>query len=476
MQIYINRTVPLDDLLTVETLRGYTFTKEQAGHVFDIGCTRGGRDIELTGTCYAYFRRADNTTVHLNTEDVAQIDDMTGHAVVTLHPDCYNVPGRFQLSIYNATTSGTVCIYCAVGMVQDAVSGTMLDVSGKSGYDTAVFARNVGAIEGELETVRAENAGIIQALAGANVMYLNTPNLLKPNAWFTNSNGSDIIYGDATQYGGPGAWMDSISDNRRVTFDHEPTAEESAGAYRIYHREAGTDSSGNTWTEAWIVSWHVDDSINTSPVTLTGDNIITDQDGEVYSKAIQYDITANTAYGNTEDLLYPRGLYQRVYDVGKTLDTHNYEVPEMEVGETYTMSCWARVISGDGAFLKFAWGGTYFNTHPGYPEGKAGASEWIILKNTDTEWKRLSWSFVFSPEGAQYTETTADGKVTRTYDWQKRVMYSVGRKYTSVIQLTGFRLTKGGLYGNNTIDTLAAEIADLKAQIAELQATVLENA
>ena len=322
----------------------------------------------------------------------------------------------------------------------------------------AVFARNVGEIEGELTEARAEHAGIIQALAGANVMYLNTPNLLKPNAWFTNSNGSDIIYGDATQYGGPGAWMDSISDNRRVTFDHEPTAEESAGAYRIYHREAGTDSSGHTWTEAWIVSWQVDDSISTSCVTLTGDDIITEISGESFNKAIQYNITANTAYGNTEDLVYPRGIYQRVFDVGKEPDTHNYEVPEMEVGETYTMSCWARVISGDGAFLKFAWGGQYYNTHPGYPSGKAGASDWITLNNTDTEWKRLTWSFVFAPEGPQYTETTADGKVTRTYDWQKRVMFSVGRKYTSVIQLAGFRLTKGGLYGNNTIDTLAAEI------------------
>ena len=55
-------------------------------------------------------------------------------------------------------------------------------------------------------------------------------------------------------------------------------------------------------------------------------------------------------------------------------------------------------------------------------------------------------------------------------------MIGVHRKYTATLQLAAFRLTKGGLYGNNTVDTLAAEIADLKAQIAELQATVLENA
>jgi hypothetical protein len=473
MQIIINRTVPLDDLLTVETLHGYTFTKEQSGHVFDIACTANGEELYLEGTCYAYFRRADNTTVHLNTEDVAQIDDMTGHAVVTLHPDCYNVPGRFQLSVYNATESGTVCIYCAVGMVQAAVSGTMLDVSGKSGYDTAVFARNVGAIEGELETVRAENAGIIQALAGANVMYLNTPNLLKQN-WWTNDGDHDIIYGNASMYSGSDTpYMNSIMSNRRQDFDHEPTAEESAGAYRIYHRTAGTDSSGNTWTEAWIVHWQVDDSISTAPVTLTGDDIITDQDGEVYKKAIQYNITANTAYGNMETLHYNHGVWQQKFAAGNPPAKAYGDIEQMEVGETYTVSCWARVISGDGAWMKFGWGGTYSNAM-GFPADRSGVSDWVVVDSA--AWKRLSWSFVFNPTGDHYTETTADGVTTRTYNWEKRVAFGVARKYTSVIQLTGFRLTKGGLYGNNTIDTLAAQIKDLEARVAELQATVLENA
>lgn len=481
MQIIINRTVPLDDLLTVETLRGYTFTKEQSGHVFDIGCTRYGRDIVLTGTCYAYFRRADNTTVHLNTEDVAQIDDMTGHAVVTLHQDCYNVPGRFQLSIYNATTSGTVCIYCAVGMVQDAVSGTMLDVSGKSGYDTAVFARNVGAIEGELETVRAENAGIIQALAGANVMYLNTPNLLKPDAWWLNNGSANIVCGDAARWSkSGGAYMKSITSYKMYTT--EPTAEQTAGATYVYHREAGTSADGTAYGEAWFVYRDADDGITTDCVSLTGDAIITEPNGETFNKAIQYNITANTAWGNMETLYYPQGQSTAYYKQGETAKSYGYRIDEMEVGETYTVSCMARLTSGDEAWLKFGWGGIYMNSM-GYPSDKSGVSD--VIKISGTDWQRVSWSFVFNPTGAEYSETTEQAtdtsgqtytRVVRSYNWQKRVMIGVYRKYTATLQLAGFRLTKGGLYGNNTIDTMTAEIADLKAQIAELQATVLENA
>lgn len=319
----------------------------------------------------------------------------------------------------------------------------------------AVFARNVGEIEGELATAREEHAGIREVLDAMSIQILNKPNLLKQN-WWTNDGNREIIYGNASMYSGSDTpYMKSIMSNRRQDFDHEPTAEESAGAYRIYHRTAGQDSSGNTWTEAWIVHWQVDDSISTSCVTLTGDDIITDEDGEVYNRAIQYNITANTAYGNVETLYYNRGVQIQTFTAGNPPAKASGDIEQMEVGKTYTVSCWARVISGDGAIMKFGWGGNYTNSI-GYPNDRAGVSDWVDVQGT--AWHRLSWTFVFAPEGDHYTETTANGKTTRDYNWEKRVIFAMGRKYTSVVQLTGFRLTKGGLYGNNTIDTLAAEI------------------
>ena len=41
----------------------------------------------------------------------------------------------------------------------------------------------------------------------------------------------------------------------------------------------------------------------------------------------------------------------------------------------------------------------------------------------------------------------------------------MGRKYTAVIQLCGFRLTQGGLYGNNTVDTLQLNVEDTMEQV-----------
>lgn len=481
--IEIRRTFNADQgLLDVENLAGVTFSAESFAHQFTIECTD---DYGYEGSITARFIRGDGVTVYVD-----GVVRTATEGYVILPPECYAAPGPFLLVIFHVVPDGNgqaTAIYAGRGTVLQSESGTMIASEGtansieaqiraildglseKVDYANlmAVFARNVGEIEGNIAQFQATADGIVDALAAANLQALNGPNMLKQSDFWTNNGSADIIYGDASMWAASsGAYMKSISANRKVEFDHEPTAEESAGAYRIYHREAGTDSSGNEWTEAWIVHWVVDDSIQTSCVTLTGDNIVHEVDGEDYTKAIQYDITENTAYGNMETLYYKRGQYVQKYTAGQTPQKAFAEIEEMEVGKTYTVSCWGRVISGDGAWLRFGWGGQYSNSM-GYLSDKAGISDWQEL--TSATWTRLYWTFKFEPTGDYYTETTAGGVTTRTYNWCKRVLIGVGRKYTSVIQLCGFRLTTGGLYGNNTVDTLQLAVDELAARVAALE-------
>ena len=475
--IEINRTFNYETgLREVENLSGVTFSAESFAHTFNITRTD---DYGYEGEITARFVRGDGVTVFVE----GTTNGVT--ATVNLPPECYAAPGPFLLVIFHviADVDQAYAIYAARGTVLASESGTTIAASGtmtnieaqiqailnrlsdKVGYANlmAVFARNVGEIEGNIDQFQATVDGITDALAAANLQALNEPNLLKQGDFWTNTGSEDIIYGDASMYSASsGAYMKSISANRKQEFDHEPTAEESAGAYRIWHREAGSDSSGNTWTEAWIVHWLVDDSIQTSCVTLTGDDIIHEVDGEDFTKAIQYNITENSAYGNMETLYWKRGQYELKYTAGQTPPKAWAEIEEMEVGKTYTVSCWGRVISGGGAWLKFGWGGTHTNVI-GYPSDKAGVSDWKEL--TSSTWTRLYWTFKFEPTGAYYTEATADGVTTRTFNWSKRVIIGVGRKYTSVIQLCGFRLTQGGLYGNNTVDTLQLNVEDTMDQV-----------
>lgn len=122
--IVIRKETVLDAPIAVEALTGFTFSAENRGHQFIISCTRGGMPVPLSGSVSARFVRANGTTI-LIAGDGAQLVD--GNAVITLHQDCYNVPGRFHLYIFNSTDSDTTCIYSCTGTVQRTQVGDLID-------------------------------------------------------------------------------------------------------------------------------------------------------------------------------------------------------------------------------------------------------------------------------------------------------------------------------------------------------------
>lgn len=124
MAIIIGKRTNLDAPIKVESLYGVTFTTEAEAHQFVVRCEQNGQELTLAGTISAKFVRADGNTVQL----VGSISD--GAAVVTLAQDCYNVPGRFQLAIFNTVGDTKLCIYACVGTVQRAQSGNLIDGGG----------------------------------------------------------------------------------------------------------------------------------------------------------------------------------------------------------------------------------------------------------------------------------------------------------------------------------------------------------
>lgn len=108
----IYKTVPLDDQLIPEVLRGSNFTNETSAHQFIITCTKNNEPVRLTGSVRGRFIAADNTSFLIDGSIVS------GNAVVTLHQDCYHAPGRFQFVIFNTNGTENVAIYAAVGEVR----------------------------------------------------------------------------------------------------------------------------------------------------------------------------------------------------------------------------------------------------------------------------------------------------------------------------------------------------------------------
>lgn len=127
----IKKVMNLDNSIPEDSLNGYLFSNENKGHKFIISCTKGGELQTLTGSVTVRFMRANNTTILLGQggsdgrENYAQIVD--GNAEVTLHPDCYNVPGRFKISVFNISGDTVSCIYVGVGTVSRTQNGELID-------------------------------------------------------------------------------------------------------------------------------------------------------------------------------------------------------------------------------------------------------------------------------------------------------------------------------------------------------------
>ena len=113
--IQIFRTVDLHKMVQPEALSGVTFTGESGGHEFVISA----KDEALSGSVTARFLRADGTTRSL----VGSTGDGACH--LTLTADCYEVPGRFLMTIFYGTGSGTSVIYSAIGNVTASSRGAI---------------------------------------------------------------------------------------------------------------------------------------------------------------------------------------------------------------------------------------------------------------------------------------------------------------------------------------------------------------
>lgn len=131
MEIVLNKTSFLDVPIQVEPMHGVIFSNENKGHKFVITGIRGGELQTFAGSVIARFIRANNTTILMGEgaegelAACATIED--GKVSVSLARDCYNVPGRFQLTVFVTNEGETSCVYAAVGTVQRSENGTLID-------------------------------------------------------------------------------------------------------------------------------------------------------------------------------------------------------------------------------------------------------------------------------------------------------------------------------------------------------------
>lgn len=153
MAVTIRRPWNTADVLKIDNLMGQMVLGEQNAHIFVIhGVDADGEPVPITGTISGSFLRADGSTVWIDTCTL-----VAGEAVVTLPAHCYDIPGRFVLSVYATGANDNICIYCAVGNVFRSQSDTVVD--------PGTIMPNVADLIAEIEQVSASIPADYSALA-----------------------------------------------------------------------------------------------------------------------------------------------------------------------------------------------------------------------------------------------------------------------------------------------------------------------
>lgn len=150
--IVIERTVDLSGPIHTEMLRGNEFTNEALAHTFIITVMKNGEQMVLDpteGAVTAYWLNSLEDTL---LQPIANCSiDEDGRAVVTLHSECYSVPGRFHFTVYYVVAGSTAaetektCIYSAKGTVVQSVSEPVYDPGDVISDITEVAAKATAA-------------------------------------------------------------------------------------------------------------------------------------------------------------------------------------------------------------------------------------------------------------------------------------------------------------------------------------------
>ena len=161
----INRVWTQAEPVPLDVLRGMMYTEENGAHTIHIsGRTSQGAALALSGTVLCKFTRSDDVTVDVSGSTSG------GVASVTLHRDCYNVPGRFSLVVEFSDGGPAIVIYAAIGDVQRSSSGREIDsgapvpslIELETAYDNVVAA-TAAAVAAAAKAVRYDTAQSLTA-------------------------------------------------------------------------------------------------------------------------------------------------------------------------------------------------------------------------------------------------------------------------------------------------------------------------
>ena len=298
--------------------------------------------------------------------------------------------------------------------------------------------RNIpsSAVIEETLTVPAEDA---TAAAAALTYTITNENITSSYVLHdkTTSDSTVVAWGDITGTFSAGS--------ATITIAPRSGAHNAAVTVKVYlcTVTSATVPYGRSWktygsSQAWITNiansgitypGDDDDEVKEAYAALTGNNIVTEEDGATYNTALAWTVTnpPSSGWGNCDWLIFTYG-----WGTGGLNG-----LPPMEDGKTYTLSIWARITSGTNACLQLAYGFDRNGNSPVSPTGSGHELRSGYIEINGSGWQRVSWTFVY------HAQSVGTG-YTRTND--PRVGIGVCRKYAGTVQTCGYRMVEGELW------------------------------
>lgn len=221
------------------------------------------------------------------------------------------------------------------------------------------------------------------------------------------------------------------------------------------------------WIKSLVkpVNGQEQDQISEQLALLTGDSVIRDLDGREYGVAVAFTVAnaPSNGYNNCDQLIFGYGSDGGTTTIdGETVTYPPSGVFDLEDGQQYSLSCFARITSGEHARIMMGYG----------YDSRGQVSRWtednqVYIDVTGQDWRRVRWTFTWH-------NTLTVG--SSNYTMKKRVGIGICRKYNGTVELAGFRLVAGGLYAENDVDVLSERVTALEARVDALEALALENA
>ena len=417
MNNIIERTWKRKEFVNIDNLSGYLFQDENNGHTFQIRCEDESGITSFTGSVSATFLRPDNTDV-LITGSI-----YNGVAYVTLTADCYNVSGKFGITIFNTADSQKTAIYAGIGTISRTSSGNAPASAGQTvedliaridaaiasiPQDYSALSKSVPAKNPELRNGSTGNPGNANAVTTKYILRIDKDSDDVLVEYIGSINAASYDFGYSIFKGVTDSMTSSEARTNASSFIDRPTDKTTTSKYAVFKISEFGD-----YTHIAFVLWASDESGNRIPIRIANDqnnvrvtfrHAMSMGHEAINSRQVQTDVQNAGLKSNILKLVHFSDLHADTAALGRIRETAQFVAPDAD------MICTGDIVANTYTQISGWWFPeilTCVGNHDSASYSSESGYNWTALSMADRNAYYIepfiaNWGSVSHPAGTSY--------------------------------------------------------------------------